>query len=86
MRASRLQTVRSGPNQRRPDQSALTSKSSSAAIALSLLAPLGMVAPAFADNSNAQVAPQQQAAAPHQPSNSGPYDGPDFVIPLSQTY
>ncbi|HKT18062.1 MAG TPA: hypothetical protein VJR47_08475 [Stellaceae bacterium] len=58
----------------------------SAAIALSLLAPLGMVAPAFADNSTAQAAPQQQAAAPHQPSNSGPYDGPDFVIPLSQTY
>jgi len=58
-----------------------------AIVALSLLAPLGMAGSAFADNSNAQAAPQQQAAAPQQQvSNSGPYDSPDFVVPLSQTY
>ncbi len=59
----------------------------SAIIALSLLAPLGMAGSALADNSNAQAAPQQQAAvSQQQTSNSGPYDSPDFVIPLSQTY
>lgn len=61
----------------------------SAIIALSLLAPLGMAGSALADNSNAQAAPQPQqqaAVSQQQTSNSGPYDSPDFVIPLSQTY
>jgi hypothetical protein len=57
-----------------------------AIVALSLVAPLGITSVAFADNGQA-VQQEQQAAATQQPtSSSGPYDGQDFVIPLSQTY
>jgi hypothetical protein len=50
------------------------------------VAPLGVAGVAFADNGQA-AQQEQQAAAPQQPSsNAGPYDGQDFVIPLSQTY
>jgi hypothetical protein len=41
---------------------------------------------AFADNGQAAQQEQQAAAAQQPTSSSGPYDGPDFVIPLSQTY
>ena len=57
-----------------------------AIVALSLVAPLGVAGAAFADNGQA-AQKEQQAAVPQQPSsNAGPYDGQDFVIPLSQTY
>lgn len=57
-----------------------------AIVALSLVAPLGITSAAFADNGQAAQQEQQAAAAQQPTSGSGPYDGQDFVIPLSQTY
>jgi hypothetical protein len=57
-----------------------------AIVALSLVAPLGITSVAFADNGQAVQQEQQATAAQQATSSSGPYDGPTFVIPLSQTY
>jgi hypothetical protein len=48
-----------------------------ATVALSLTAAMGAMTATFAQ---AASAPQQQQ------SNTGPYDSPDFVLPLSQTF
>ena len=50
-----------------------------ATLALSLMATMGVMSAAFAGNANA--AQQQQ-----QTANTGPYDGPDFVVPPSDIH
>ena len=49
-----------------------------ATLALSLMATMGVMSAAFAGNANA--AQQQQTV------NTGPYDGPDFVVPPSDIH
>jgi hypothetical protein len=51
-----------------------------ATLALSLTAAMGAMAGTFA--SNASAAQQQQQAV----NSSSPYDSPDFVAPLNDTY
>jgi hypothetical protein len=51
-----------------------------ATLALSLTAAMGAMAGTFA--SNASAAQQQQQAV----NSSSPYDNPDFVAPLNDTY
>jgi uncharacterized membrane protein YebE (DUF533 family) len=51
-----------------------------ATLALSLTAAMGAMAGAFA--SNASAGQQQQQAV----NSSSPYDSPDFVAPLNDTY
>jgi hypothetical protein len=49
-----------------------------AVVAALLTASVGSIGTAFANSANTQPSSQQQA---QQPSNTGPYDSPDFVVP-----
>lgn len=58
-----------------------------AVLAASLATFVSSIVPAFANDANSQQAPQQQTMQQmQQPSNSGPYDSPDFVLPPSEIY
>jgi hypothetical protein len=58
-----------------------------AVLAASLIASASSIGPAFANSANtqqwSQQTVQQQA---QQPSNTGPYDSPDFVVPPVDIY
>jgi hypothetical protein len=52
-----------------------------ATLAVSLIAATGSFSAAYADSTNAAANQQQQ-----QNANTGPYDGPDFVVPANNIF
>lgn len=57
-----------------------------AAFAVALAATTGVVGAAFADDGSAATGLDQHDQIKSQGTTSAPYDRPDFVLPLSQTF
>jgi hypothetical protein len=52
-------------------------------LTFSLIAAMSSMSAAFADGSDATAKQQQM---PQQTAATGPYDGPDFVVPANDIY